>query len=176
MRYKRLPGEYNIFRIPRRGAPPEECPLKGGEEVPFLDCLECEYFVDFHKHQFSHCGIKEETELKGYQDQRDKSRQEREEIHRQAAERQAQREEEDRRMREEMAAMRKEMEDNWKHLEKEIKKDEEVFWKEQEEWREVQRSGLASLYGERLVAASESEFENKESDESDEDEEEEEEW
>jgi septin family protein len=113
-----------LRRPPRfsRFAPPEECPLEGGGEVPFLDCLECEYFVDFEKHEFSHCGIKEEEEKRRHEKEMEEKRREQEEFDKKTSERDAKWEEEDRKMREEMAAMRVEME---KNREKWLK----MFWK-----------------------------------------------
>ena len=99
-RFKRLPGEPNIHRIPRRYGfpPPEECPLYGGEEVSFLDCLECEFYADFDMHEFSHCGIKEEKENRRRAKVMEEERREQKRFEREIAERDSRWKEKDRKM------------------------------------------------------------------------------
>lgn len=155
MRYKPLKYDFRLNRIPRRGAPPEDCPLTGGEEVSFLDCLECEYFIDFETHEYSHCGIKEEEEKRRHAKEMEVKRREEEKFEREIAERDAKSEEEDRKMREEMSDLRDEMKKNREKWEKEYEKEQEEYEKKEEERKDMERRSLTQLFGEDLVESSE---------------------
>jgi hypothetical protein len=144
-RFKRLPGELNIHRIPRGGPPPDvECPLQGGDYVSFESCFDCEYYNDDFGNRSSHCRIEEEEE-------KERMARNQEELDREVAERDAKWEEEDRKMRAEMADLRDEMERDSKKWEKEYKKQEKEYKKLEEERKAMERESFVKLYGEREV-------------------------
>ena len=144
MKGKRLKYDFNPYRIPRGGTPPDvECPLQGGGLVSFEECLSCDQF-NHDEDGTSHCLIIEEEQREGIRKQE-------EEFERRAAEWDAQQEKEDRKMREEMAAMNEQMEKNAKKWQKEYEKQEEEDRKRKKEWEEMDRRALVDSFGSEMA-------------------------